>query len=154
MVMPTNILRKKSSPASTSRKPIATAPRVLVVEIGGFAIRVALIATPTADRIWSALPLFSTAETWGESIHFEVPVKSGRDRTARLNVKPGDVCFWSEDDRILLGWGPTPISRLNEIRLMRPCNVWGRAMDDVSVLASVTPGELVSLKALIREGSA
>lgn len=146
--MPTNILRKsnRSAPHSAVRGPAATVPRVIVLEIGRFKIRVALAATPTADRIWSALPLFSTAETWGDSIHFEIPVKSGRDRTARLNVLAGDICFWSEDDRVLLGWGPTPISLPTEIRLMAPCNIWGRALDDPSVLAAVTPGEQVALR--------
>ncbi|MEQ1615872.1 MAG: cyclophilin-like family protein [Hyphomicrobiaceae bacterium] len=144
--MPTNILRKQSDRKYGSRPHGQSQPRVVVLEIGTSRIHILLAATPTADRIWAALPLFSTAETWGNSIHFELPVKSGRDRTARLNVRPGDVCFWSEDDRVLLGWGPTPISLPTEIRLMRPCNIWGRALEDVSLLEGVTPGERVSLK--------
>ena len=59
---------------------------------------------------------------------------TGRERNARLNVQPGDVCFWSENDRVLIGFGPTPISMANEIRLMRPCNIWATALDDVTAL--------------------
>lgn len=81
----------------------------------------------TADLLWSALPLYSIVKTWANSIHFETPRKTGRERTARLNVEPGDVCYWTEDERVMLAWGATPISRPGEVRLMRPCNVWARA---------------------------
>ena len=76
-----------------------------------------------------AAPLFAPAETWGESIHFEIPVETGRDRTARVNGLAGELYFWSEDDRVIFAFGPTPISRPNEMRLPRPCNVWARAWE-------------------------
>jgi hypothetical protein len=91
--------------------------------------------------------LFSTAETWGKSIHFEVPVETGRERGARLLSEPGDICFWVEDDRIIIAFGATPISRGSEIRLPRPCNVWAKAIDDVTPLKEVVPGEKVSITA-------
>ena len=89
----------------------------------------------------------STAETWGASVHFEIPVASGRERGAKLNVTPGEICFWSEDERVLIAFGPTPISSAGPIRLPSPCNVWARALDDVAVLAGVRPGEKVSMTA-------
>ena len=102
--------------------------------------------TVTADLIWRALPLHSVAETWGDSIHFDTPLKGGRDRTARINGRAGEVYFWAEDERIVIAWGPTPISRPDEIRLMRPCNLFAHAIDDASVFDTVTPGEKVSLE--------
>ena len=102
--------------------------------------------TATADRLWAALPLFSTAETWGDSLHFELPIETGRERGARLNGELGEVYFWADDDRILIAFGPTPISRPNEIRLPRPCNVLARTQDDVRALKAVTPGEKVSVR--------
>ncbi len=109
-------------------------PRHIFIETGSVRLRARLADTPTAERIWAALPLFSAVETWGDCIHFEIPVHTGRERNARLNVQPGDVCFWSENDRVLIGFGPTPISMANEIRLMRPCNIWATALDDVTAL--------------------
>ena len=109
-------------------------PRHIFIETGSVRLRARLADTPTAVRIWSALPLFSTVETWGRCIHFEIPVHTGRERNARVNVQAGDICFWSEDDRVLIGFGPTPISMANEIRLMRPCNIWATALDDVTAL--------------------
>ena len=150
--MPTNFLRTSSKTdrsrlqsAASDRSKTPTTDRRALLKAGRVTLELALLDTVTAALIWRALPLYSIGETWGDSIHFECPVRAGRERTARLNVQPGDVCYWSEDDRVMIGWGPTPISRPNEIRLMRPCNIWARVIDDVSDLSVVTPGEKVSL---------
>ena len=141
--MPTNLIRHKldqrQQPAPTKRAP--TPERVAVLQAGRVTVHIRLLQTRTADLIWRALPLHSIVETWGDSIHFDTPLKIGRERSAKLNVAIGDVCFWTEDERVVLAWGPTPISRPNEVRLMRPCNIWAEAIDDPSALAAVTPGE-------------
>ncbi len=148
--MPTNLIRRKfdqgGAPGARLAYDGGETNRQARLTVGRYKLRLALLDTRTADLIWRALPLHSIAETWGESIHFGTPFKTGRERTARLNVSPGDVCFWSEDERVVLAWGPTPISRPDEIRLMRPCNIWARAIEDPAILAGVTPGEKVSLE--------
>ena len=147
--MPTNILRK----AADARKPqpkvprSGSAPRYAVLTAGRVSVRIELADTPTADLVWRALPLHSTAETWGKAVHFETPLETGRDRTARINGVAGDIYFWVEDDRIIVPFGATPISRPGEIRLPSPANVWARALDDVTALAGVQPGQKVSLVA-------
>jgi len=125
----------------------ATKPADRRAEIcaGKVKIRIQLLDTPTAARIWRALPIFSTVKTWGEAIHFETHVESGREHTARAIAEPGDICFWVEDDCIIIVFGRTPISRPDEYRLPRPCNLWARALDDVRVLNVVRPGERVSV---------
>lgn len=145
--MPTNILRKRSDArAVRGPRPAEPARRVLI-KAGRVAIRAELLPTDTADRIWAALPLFSTVETWGQSIHFETPIETGRERGARLLASPGDIAFWVEDDRVIIVFGPTPIAKPGELRFPRPCNVWAKALDDVTPLKSVTPGEKVSVTA-------
>ena len=147
--MPTNLLRKTAGarkPQQRSTGP-ATEKRVAVLTAGRISLRIELLDTQTAHRVWQALPLHSTAETWGASIHFETPLETGRDRTARINGTAGEIYFWIENDRILVPFGPTPISKPAECRLPAPCNVWARALDDVRALASVTPGEKVSMVA-------
>lgn len=144
--MPTNLLRPdrgKTGPRSTVARTHGGAPRIAILKVRTVELRLALAATATADRIWAQLPINSTVETWGESLHFATHVETGRDRTARLNIGSRDVAYWSEDDRVIIAWGPTPISRPSEIRLMRPCNVWAALLDDPAALAGVTPGERV-----------
>ena len=149
--MPTNILRSRAVRDTPHDAGRVAGPRDIVIETGQIKLRATLTDTPTAARIWSALPLFSTVEVWGASIHFEVPVRSGRERTARLNVMPGDICFWSEDNRVIIGFGPTPISKPSEIRLMRPCNIWAVTNDDVTALGTVNGGDKISITAVRNE---
>lgn len=145
--MPTNILRKtgkSSSEAAGARAPAGVA-REILIRAGRVAIMARLADTPTAARIWAALPLHSTAETWGESLHFEVPVPSGRERGARINGVAGEIYFWAEDARVLIVYGQTPISRRGEMRLPRPCNLLATTDDDITALRAVTPGEKVAV---------
>lgn len=145
--MPTNYLRSRDKPPRPDPKPRSRSPRVIEITAGKEKFRAQLLDTPGADRVWAALPLFSTAERWGDSLHFEIPVRSGRERNARLNGEHGYIYFWSHEERILIPFGQTPISRTGEVRLPSPCNVLARALDDTSVLQSVTPGEKVTIKA-------
>ncbi len=126
----------------------ALAVREVLLSVGILSLTIRLHETSTAQRIWTALPLFSTAETWGDTIHFELPIKTGRERNARLNVVPGDICYWTDESRVFIGWGPTPISMSHEIRLMRPCNVWATALGDVRALETITPGEKITMHAV------
>lgn len=145
--MPTNILRNTIRKISQTVRPdaIRAGRRRIQLNVGSVSIEAELLATATADRIWAALPIYSSAETWGQSIHFEVPVESGREPDARDLSRLGDICFWSEDDRIIIAFGPTPISAPGEHRLPRACNVWAKALDNLSPLKTVTPGEKVSV---------
>ncbi|MCB1507158.1 MAG: hypothetical protein KDJ47_19510 [Hyphomicrobiaceae bacterium] len=101
--------------------------------------------TATADRIWQSLPLFAAAEPWGESIHFEIPVSSGRDRAARINGTLGEICYWPDERRIIIAYGPTPLSRPGEIRMPVPVNIVADTLGDVGDLRLVRPGEKISL---------
>lgn len=150
--MPTDILRQSSRPVRRAPRATTDAPmraegeRVIVIGFGRNRLRARLRASATADRIWAALPLFSTVEPWGEAVHFEIPVASGRDRSAHVNGRLGEVCFWAEERRIIIAYGATPISRPGEIRMPQPVNVIADVLDDVGDLRRVKVGEKVSLK--------
>lgn len=150
-MMPTNYLRRSSKRAPPQSHPTSNSaqrPTTIELNISGISLTIELESTQSADRIAAALPLFSNVETWGDSIHFEIPVPGGRDRTARINGEPGALYYWAEDDRLILVFGPTPISGDGEIRLPRPCNLIGRTSDDMSGLKKIHPGQKVSMKRL------
>lgn len=119
--------------------------RDILIRVGDVAIRARLLETETADRIWKALPIYSSAQTWGEEVYFSAPLSADRESDARDVVKAGEIAFWPDGNAIAIGFGPTPISRGNEIRLASPCNIWATALDDVRSLKSVRSGERVAV---------
>lgn len=119
--------------------------REILIRAGTVAIRARVLDSPTGDRIWAALPIYSKAQIWGDEVYFNVPVSADREPGARDVVEAGEIAFWPDGDAIAMGFGPTPISRHGEIRLASPCNVWAIALDDVRQLSAVRAGERVAV---------
>ncbi|MGC9537017.1 cyclophilin-like fold protein [Streptomyces sp. UG1] len=102
--------------------------------------------TPTAQALAKALPMASTAHTWGEEVYFDTGVSVSRETDARQVVEPGTVAFWTDGDALALPYGPTPISQGDECRLASPCNILGRLDDDPRLLATVRDGDPVRVE--------
>ncbi len=128
--------------------PLAVRSRKILIKAADVEISAQLHGTPTADRIWAVLPIRAVVQTWGDEIYFETHVETGREPDARAIVAPGELAFWPEGDAIAIGFGPTPISVGDEIRLAAPCNIWARTDDDVRQLSSVKAGDLIEVEKL------
>lgn len=120
--------------------------REMVIAAGGVEVKARLLDTPTADKIWAALPIEASAQTWGEEVYFSIPVSCTREKGAKSVVDLGEIAYWPDGDAIAIGFGRTPISQGNEIRLASPCNVWAQAMGDVRALKAVRPGARITVE--------
>jgi hypothetical protein len=119
-------------------------PRILF-DFGALTLEAELLDTPTANAIAAALPITSSALTWGEEVYFDVPVTAAREKDARAVIVPGEIAYWPQGPAIAIGFGRTPISQGNETRLASPCNVFAKALSSVKVLGKVKTGTKVEV---------
>ncbi len=112
-------------------------------------IRLNLLNTTTANAIFAALPFESSAQTWGDEVYFSTPVSQQTlDDDAKDVVQLGEIAFWVEGDCIAIGFGPTPISQANEIRLAARTNIWAHTEYDLTSLNTVRSGDKITVTAV------
>jgi hypothetical protein len=105
-----------------------------------------LLDTPTARALLKELPIESRANTWGDEVYFEIPIKADLEPDAREVVDPGTVCFWVQGSSLALPFGPTPVSKGSECRLVTRVNVLGRIVGDAKALKSVNSGTRIRVE--------
>lgn len=116
------------------------------ITLGEIELFADLDETPTVSRLHQALPCNARASIWGDEVYFAVPVKATLEPNATDVVEPGTVCFWVEGSSLALPYGPTPVSRADECRLVTEVNVLGRIEGDPSVLSQVSSGDPVKVE--------
>jgi hypothetical protein len=102
--------------------------------------------TPSASALLKVLPCDASANTWGEEVYFSLPVACRLEADARQVVDPGTVCFWVEGRSLALPYGPTPVSKGTECRLVAKVNVLGRIEGDARTLASIRDGDRIRVE--------
>jgi hypothetical protein len=119
---------------------------LVVFDFGSVTLEADSLATPTAEKILASLPLEASVSTWGDEVYFGIGVSAAREPDARDVVEAGEIAYWPNGEAIAIGFGRTPASRGDEIRLASPVNVWARARGDVRALKSVRSGAMVSVR--------
>jgi len=78
-----------------------------------------LDSSKTAQAIWQALPLSSTAQRWGDEVYFSIPVTLEAENQRGV-VEAGDLGYWPPGSAFCIFFGRTPASRGDEIRPAQP----------------------------------
>ena len=102
--------------------------------------------SPTTTKLLAALPCKATANTWGDEVYFSLPVVAQLEPDAEQVVDPGSVCFWVDGSALALPFGPTPISKGSECRLVTKCNLLGKIAGDPGKLKSVRDGDEIRVE--------
>ena len=121
------------------------------IVINNFEIIAELSNSLTASKIWNALPISSTIKTWGNEIYFHTSVSVEIEEKAKEVIQLGEIVYWPTGKAIAIGFGKTPISEGDEIRLASKCNVWARTKFDLRKLINIHQGENVLVEKSIIE---
>lgn len=111
--------------------------RILITE-AGVEMTAELNDSATTAALWHALPLESSAQTWGAEVYFSVPVERGEE-DPQAAVASGAVGYWPPGKAVCLFFGQQPVS---------PVNLVGMLIGDPSVLEAVRDGHVVRLERL------
>ena len=117
----------------------------LILKFNSKLFEINLRNTETARLIAESVPIKSKIQTWGEEIFFNTNLQVKLEDDARDVMQLGELAFWTEGSAIAIGYGKTPVSIDQEIRLIGPCNVWGNANFKKSDFDNLKPGDKISL---------
>jgi hypothetical protein len=107
----------------------------MFLKFNDFEIKLNLNNSQTALKLAKLSSFKAQINTWGEEIYFE---------TTNLGIKPdknakdiltfGEVAYWCEGHSIAIGFGKTPASIENEIRLVSKVNVFATFITSKKIL--------------------
>ena len=75
------------------------------------------------------MPLEARVETWGDEIYFDIGLALPAEAPREV-VEAGDLGYWPPGRAFCVFFGPTPMSRGDEIRPASAVTVVGRCVDD------------------------
>ena len=119
--------------------------RQIKITAGPVVVSATLNDTAIAAMIWDALPIEASANTWGDEIYFGIPVSAG-DEAGQEVVDLGDLAYWPPGSAFCIFFGPTPMSRSDEIRPASPVTVVGKISGDPTVFKQVASGAPVLIE--------
>ena len=96
----------------------------MIINYNDFNLNIKLNNSETSKAIQKLNDFKAKINTWGEEIYFETPLKTAKlEPNSRDVINLGEVAYWVEGSSIAIGFGPTPASLGNEIRLVTKANI-------------------------------
>jgi uncharacterized protein len=107
----------------------------MLLKFDNFEIKLNLDNSQTALKLTKLNSFKAQIKTWGEEIYFETTNLGIKpDKNARDIVNFGEVAYWCEGHSIAIGFGKTPVSLENEIRLVSKVNVFATFNASTTIL--------------------
>jgi hypothetical protein len=124
---------------------MATERRIRIAA-GKVAVEAVLNESPTATKIWDALPIEERGNTWGDEIYFSIPVDAKSEQDARDLVAVGELGYWPPGTAFCIFYGRTPASTDDRPRAASPVNIVGKVVGDATAFRAVSSGTRVKLE--------
>jgi hypothetical protein len=118
------------------------------IQVGSLSMEGELNDTPTAMKVAESLPFDRPFNTWGDEIYFPIPVEAELDDTATEVVDMGDLGYWPSGNAFCIFFGPTPMSRGDEIVPASAVNIIGKVTGDPTLFKSVMDEARIHVESL------
>ena len=107
----------------------------MLLKFDNFELKLNLDNSQTALKLAKLSSFKAQINTWGEEVYFETANLGIKpDKNARDIVTFGEVAYWCEGHSIAIGFGKTPVSIDNEIRLVSKVNVFATFSTSTKIL--------------------
>jgi hypothetical protein len=107
----------------------------MLLKFDNFELKLNLDNSQTALKLAKLSSFKAQINTWGEEIYFKTANLGIKpDKNARDIVTFGEASYWCEGNSIAIGFGKTPVSIGNEIRLISKVNVFGTFSTSTKIL--------------------
>ncbi len=104
-----------------------------------------LNSTSTAVALWQVLPLNARANTWGDEVYFDIPLKLDIEDGKEI-VEIGDIGYWPPGHAVCIFFGSTPVSGEGEIRPASAVTILGKLIDDPKAFRKVKQGNVITVE--------
>ena len=121
-------------------------PRIRITA-GEVSLAAELSDGPTAQKLWDALPIDGSAQTWGDEIYFAIPVQASTEPGAKAQREVGDIAYWPPGNAFCIFYGPTPMSSGDAPVAASPVNDLGKIEGDAKQFKQVKSGTKVRIEA-------
>jgi hypothetical protein len=108
----------------------------IVAEEANISMTATLNDSETAKKLFKLLPIESRAQTWGEEVYFETPLKAP-EQDPHAEVSSGAIAYWPPGHAFCIFFGQEPYS---------PVNVLGALDGDAKLFARVKSGDKIRLE--------
>ena len=123
----------------------------ILFEISDLKIKCKTLDNKTSQKLIKLMPIKSEIATWGNEIYFDAPNNDiAVENDAKEVFNLGEIAFWNQGSAIAIGFGKTPVSKKDEIRLISKANHWANAYNpqDLKKLKAFKDGEPIKVSIL------
>ena len=123
----------------------------LLFEISDLKIKCKTLNNKTSQKLLKLMPIKAKIAIWGNEIYFDTPNNDiFKENDAKEVFNLGEIAFWNQGSAIAIGFGKTPASKKDEIRLISKANHWANAynQEDLKKLKAFKDGEPIKVSIL------